>query len=109
MISFFQVLFYISTYSSKTFIPKKVLEKTWWCGLGSVLGPLLFLIHTNDISRGSKIISSVLFADDTKVFYSHKSADTLCNTMNRELLKITSWFTSNKLSLNLKKMYDFEN
>ena len=52
--------------------------------LGTVLGPLLFLIHTNDISGGSKIISSVLFADDTKVFYSHKSADILCNTMNRE-------------------------
>ena len=57
---------------------------TTQASLGTVLGPFLFFIHTNDISGGSKILSSVLFADDTKVFYSHKSADILCNTMNRE-------------------------
>ena len=54
---------------------------------------------------GSKIISSVLFADDTNLFYSHESADILCNTMNRELQKITSCFTSNKLSLNHKETH----
>ena len=32
-------------------------------------------------------------------------ADILCNTMNRELQKITSWFTSNKLSSNLKETH----
>lgn len=32
-------------------------------------------------------------------------ADILRNTMNRELQKVTSWFTSNKLPLNLKETY----
>ena len=59
----------------------------------------------NDISRCSKIISFIHFADDTNLFYSHKSTDTLCNTMNQELQNIASWFTSNKLSLNLKKTH----
>ena len=54
------------------------------CGVpqGSVLGPLLFLIYMNDISRCSKKLSFILFADDTNLFYSHKNVDILYNTMN---------------------------
>ena len=54
-------------------------------------------------ARGSKIISFILLTDETNLFYSHKNTDLLCNTMNRELQKITSWFTS--LSLNYKKTH----
>ena len=72
---------------------------------GSALGPLLFLIYMNDISRCSNILSFILFADDTNLFYSHKNVDTLCNTMNQELRKITSWLSCNKLSLNVKKTH----
>ena len=77
------------------------------CGVpqGSVLGPLLFLIYMNDISTCSNILSFILFADDTNLFYSHKNVDTLCNTMNQELRKITSWLSCNKLSLNVKKTH----
>ena len=77
------------------------------CGVpqGSVLGPLLFLIYMNDISRCSNILSFILFADDTNLFYSHKNVDTLCKTMNQELRKITSWLSCNKLSLNVKKTH----
>ena len=44
------------------------------CGVpqGSVLWPLLFLIYMNDISKCSKILSFILFADDTNLFYSQK-------------------------------------
>ena len=37
---------------------------------GSILGPLLFLLYINDISSVSNVFSSVLFADDTTLFYS---------------------------------------
>ena len=77
------------------------------CGVpqGSVLGPLLFLIYMNDISKCSKILSFILFADDTNLFYSHKNTDVLVKTMNQELRKITSWLSANKLSLNVKKTH----
>ena len=60
------------------------------CGVpqGSVLGPLLFLIYMNDISRCSEILSVILFADDTNLFYSHKNIDTLNKTVNQELKEI---------------------
>ena len=72
---------------------------------GSVLGPLLSLIYMNDISRSSEILSIILFADDTNLFFSHKNLFTLQETMNRELSKIASWLSANKLSLNVKKTH----
>ena len=35
---------------------------------GSVLGPLLFIIHVNDIVNCSGEAKFVLFADDTNIF-----------------------------------------
>jgi len=46
-----------------------------------------------------------LFADDTNLFLSHKNLVTLKETMNRELSKIASWLSANKLSLNIKKTH----
>ena len=75
------------------------------CGVpqGSILGPLLFLIYINDIIRSSPILTYILFADDTNLFYSHKNINTLINTFNSELSKISQWFKCNKLSLNINK------
>ena len=75
------------------------------CGVpqGSILGPLLFLIYINDITNASPILTYILFADDTNIFYSHKDPHTLIRTLNLELLKISTWFKCNKLSLNIDK------
>ena len=75
------------------------------CGVpqGSILGPLLFLIYINDIIESSSLLNFILFADDTNIFYSHKSIDTLIETLNHELIKVSSWFKCNKLSLNVDK------
>ena len=75
------------------------------CGVpqGSILGPLLFLVYMNDIVNASPLLTYVLFADDTNVFYSHKDLNILITTLNLELNKLSSWFKSNKLSLNINK------
>ena len=77
------------------------------CGVpqGSILGPLLFLLYINDIVKTSSLLDFVLFADDTNIFYSHSNLNTLVNTLNSELPKVSSWFKCNKLSLNINKTH----
>ena len=71
---------------------------------GSILGPLLFLLYINDISKSSKILKFFLFADDTTVFYSANPNDKNTeNILNKELEKVSCWLAANKLSLNVKK------
>ena len=70
---------------------------------GSILGPLLFLIYINDVVNSSPVLSYILFADDTNIFYSHPCLNTLIRTLNIELTKVKQWFDCNKLSLNIKK------
>ena len=70
---------------------------------GSILGPLLFLLYINDIENTSDIISYVLYADDTNVFYSDSCITTLVETMQNEMNKIINWLNANKLSINVSK------
>ena len=70
---------------------------------GSILGPLLFLLYINDIQNCSKLISIILFADDTTISYSHKCLKTLNKTIQLELDKISNWLNVNKLSINISK------
>ena len=75
------------------------------CGVpqGSILGPLLFIIYVNDLCNVSKIFEPIIFADDTNLFFSHKSIKELFHTANLELNKVFRWFNANKLSLNKDK------
>ena len=70
---------------------------------GSNLGPLLFLIYINDLPNTSTILSFIIFADDTNVFYSHKSLYELYQIINHEITYVVDWFRINKLSLNINK------
>ena len=45
----------------------------------------------------------VMFADDTNLFLSHKNTDALFASMIKELENVSTWFKSNKLSLNVEK------
>ena len=70
---------------------------------GSVLGPLIFIIFTNDLAFSLKKCNSVLFADDTRVYTSGNNIRVLKDSIKHDLEVLVDWFRANKLSLNLSK------
>lgn len=81
---------------------------------GSILGPLLFLIYINDISKVSRLFQAILFADDTSLIgtftsfqlfaaKSHGDIKLLSTRINTELQLVHEWLKINKLSLNVDK------
>ena len=70
---------------------------------GSILEPLLFLVYVNDLNKASDVLDSIMFADDTNLFYSHQNIKNVFGKVNCELQKICEWFRANKLFLNVTK------
>ena len=70
---------------------------------GSILGPALLILYVNDMCNVSKSLKSILFADDTNLFYAGKDLDEVCKIVSRELNILHIWFQVNKLSLNVAK------
>ena len=70
---------------------------------GSCLGPLLFLIFTNDLYLNVVHTNCILFADDTTLYISHKKLSYAKWCMEEDLKTLHDWFNANKLTLNLNK------
>ena len=70
---------------------------------GSCLGPLLFIVFINYIHLLPLYSKLILFADDTTIFNSHISARYLQYTLEHDLQLMATWFSVNKLSLNVGK------
>ena len=59
---------------------------------GSILGPLFFLIHINNLSKNLSL-NPKLFADDTCLFSVVHNLNTSTNNLNEDLKKINDWAT----------------
>ena len=72
---------------------------------GSILGPLLFSIFTNDLIHVTEKLKFIMYADDTTIYFNLEDFDpaTIEKDINSELEKINVWLKLNKLSLNVKK------
>jgi len=73
---------------------------------GSILGPLLFLLHINDLPQIANDNSKfVLFADDTSMIINNRNPATFGKSVNTIVQDINEWFKTNLLSLNLDKTH----
>lgn len=68
-----------------------------------MIGPLLFILYTNDLPNSLKHSKSILFADDTTVYLSANNINNLIDMIKADLTQLADWFYANKLSLNVTK------
>ena len=71
---------------------------------GSCLGPLIFLIFTNDLHKQLNHCSSILFADEITLYKTHRNLNYLKCCIQDDMHTLTDWFRANKLTLNIEKM-----
>ena len=57
----------------------------------------------NDLPMATKSTESMLFANDTSIFYSRTDLETATNIVNNELADVHLYMKANKLSVNIDK------
>ena len=72
---------------------------------GSVLGPLLFCLHINDLSSCIQNCKIHMFADDTSIQCSSSSVVDIEHSLQKDLNAVQAWMNANKLKLNLAKTF----
>ena len=70
--------------------------------LGSILGPLFFLMYINDLNCGSSSTTK-LFADDTSLFSVAHDVTQSTTELNDDLEKISNWAYQRKMFFNPDK------
>ena len=91
------ILGWVKSYLSNRFMRVVVKgQSSSWSSIeagvpqGSILGPLLFLIYTNDVVRDI-ICDIFLYADDTSLLSIDSNSETAVNNLNHDLQSIQQW------------------
>ena len=76
---------------------------------GSVLGPLLFLIHVNDLPKtiNDKTVH-IWFADDTSIIVKSSNSKDFQTNMVTAFNCVNKWFKVNLLSINVEKTHHIQ-
>lgn len=70
---------------------------------GSVLGPSLFVIYSNDPPEAINCARVIQYADDTSIVISNKDKLLLKNIWNEKVAQLNGWFCANGRKLNSGK------
>ena len=70
---------------------------------GSILGPLLFVLHVNDLPHSIRHCNVLMYADDTVLFCAGQNTSVIQETLNQDLSNISAWLQDNSLFLNTTK------
>ena len=79
------------------------LPLTYGAPQGSCLGPLIFLIFTNDLNKQIENCNTILFANDTTLYKTPRSLNYLKWCLEDDMTRLSDWFRANKFSMNLGK------
>ena len=61
---------------------------------GSVLGPTLFVLFTNDLPSKVTEGTVYMYADDTTLFYIGRTADEVIKSLNLQCFRLFAWWTA---------------
>lgn len=94
----YQAVYYGNNKSNSCLVSRGVPQ-------GSILGPLLYSIYSNDLPSQLKHCGIQMYADDVQLYIScHPSDTTECiSKLNQDLDTINTWASRNGLCLNAKK------
>nr|CAI5828310.1 unnamed protein product [Callosobruchus analis] len=69
---------------------------------GSILGPLLYILYTNELPEQIKH-RSIMYADDTSIIFSEETVENCKVQIVNTLGILDDWFSNNNLILNVNK------
>ena len=73
------------------------------CGRLNSRAVTVFVLYVNDLCNVSTRLTSILFTDDTSCFIEGTDLSEMCIQLSTEINKLSSWFKTNRLSLNVSK------
>ena len=97
---------YFEDRAQQVFYNNKLSEReilTMGVPQGTVLGPIFFLIYTNDLSKNISCGKTISYADDTTLIVTGSNIDDVRNNLDTSLKDCVEWFNNNRLVINTSK------